>query len=303
MSNFAYGLTGDTRTWTDETGGVWSNVLTAAITVITDDLQKDDNGDVLRLTPVTSLAEVQATSNSYWKDGSNKLYIHTFDDATPDRTTMLLSIARMNLSSGHTNYLENIRIINGLRLSNNTTPRNYFNAKNCQFAFAESTEGFLAQGNITLFLDSCGFIYNYEDGIDYSAVSGYNAHSIEYNCYGYYSGATLTSGINNISTGHDDSRIIRVNGMYSYSEGPVVHDVNTSQSWNVDCIAYNSNSSVAANKSAFACGTGADTSKMWLDGCATKNDGTFGAEVRSGSMYIRNSRILNIESGSVLIDY
>jgi hypothetical protein len=222
----------------------------------------------------------------------------------------LFSIDRtsyVTASAPFTNYYENVRFVNGVRISNTAGTYHTLIAKNCDFCFNTTTNGLNIEGRITTFLEECEAYKNKADGFSYNDASSISCRCIEVRCCGFMNGENSTTSINNGSTSHGGTRILRIGGIYFENEGPNMHDVNNSRSLNIDCVAYSSVSTLSANKSAFALGAAASESCMtWLDGCTTHNENTtFGAEDRTGlgSISIRNCSIKNIEPGTILTTY
>lgn len=307
-STFCFGVIGTERTWTSVGSGTFSNSLTAAITVVLDTTKFDSNGDYFRLTPLTSLAAVQATPDSFWKDaGTNTLYVHYADGLTPSRPSAVMSISAVSFTSNQNQYREGIDFINGVTINNTTANVAVWSHKRCSYLFNTTTNGVTIRGNVRSYFENCKAAKNFLDGFNYHESSGQVPVPIEVYCYAYKNGENNTTSINNGSTVHETVRILRVGGVYFYNEGPNIHDVNSSKSLNIDCVAYDSLAVNSANKSNYALGAAASESAiMWLDGCTTHGESTtFGAEDRSGldNIMIRNSYISNIEPGTSLTPY
>ncbi len=307
-SNFCRGILGTDVVWTSVGSGTFSNVLSAAITLVVDTSVLDENGLPLRLTKLTSLVDVQATPVSWYKDtGTNTLYVHYADGLTPSRNSAMMAIAASGNTNGHNNYIENFTFIGGASFNNNSATPTTTVYKNCDFIFNTTTNGFSALGNGIVFMENCKSCFNFLDGFNYHKSGVYNVSAIEIGCVGFGNGENNTTSINNGSTAHDNCRVLRIGGIYFDNEGPNVHDVNDSKSLNIDCVAYNSLAVDEDNKTDFALGAAEDEAcKIWLDGCFTRNElTTFGAEDRSGlgNIFVRNSFIKNIEGGTYLTTY
>jgi|TARA_Y100000310_G_C20704425_1_gene834148 hypothetical protein len=195
--------------------------------------------------------------------------------------------------------LDNVTILGGFSfLSGNDSTDSFYN---CDFIYSDINGILFDKSGKEVYLENCTAYRNLDDGFDYDS----DTIAIEVNCVAFENGYGASTGINNGSTAHSDAIVLRINGIYHSNEGPNVHDVNNAKSLNIDCIAYNSTSTIAGNKSDFACGTSTDATQMWLDGCATKTDDSFGAEIRStnADIYVRNSIIKNVESGTTLTSY
>lgn len=307
-STVSFGVIGTERTWVSVGSGTFSNSLTAAVTVVLDTSKFDTDGDYFRLTPKTSLADVQTTPDSFWKDSStNTLYVHYADGLTPSRTSAVMAISQITHTNGHNNYRENIDFILGTSTNNTTATASTVNHVNCAYLFNTTTNGFYMRGNVNIYAEKCRAAKNFLDGFNYHESSSRNPAGIEFRCIGYKNGENNTSSINNGSTTHENVRILRVGGIYFNNEGPNVHDVNTAKSLNIDCVAYDSVAVTSTSKSNFALGAAAsETCVMWMDGCVTHGETTtFGAEDRTttGNIFVRNCYIGNVESGTILTTY
>lgn len=307
-STFCFGFVGTERTWASIGSGTFSNSITAAVTVILDTSKFDSDGDYFRLTPLTSLVDVQANPDSFWKDsGTNTLYVHYADGLTPSRNSAVMAISQITHTNGHNNYRENIDFILGTSTNNTTATASTINHINCSYLFNTITNGLTIRGNTISYLEKCRAGKNFLDGFNYHKASTYNPIPIEYRCIGVKNGENNTTSINNGSTTHEEVKILRVGCIYFDNEGPNVHDVNSALSWNVDCVAYDSAAVTPTSKSNFALGAAAaETCEMWLDGCTTHGEGTtFGAEDRTGldGINVRNTFLGNIEPGTTLTDY
>jgi hypothetical protein len=306
MANFVFGLVGSDRTWINLGDGVWSNSLSANITCVCESDLYDLDGNLLRYTNQNSLSEVESIVGSFWKDNStNTIYIHTLDGLTPARGNLLLGIARI-ANVGIKNYCENIRILLGFENNNSSATKRYILLNKCESGFNTTENNINIRGNVFFFFEKCASYKSFRDGFAYYASGAYSPHGIEFNCHGYLNGENNTNSINNGSTLHGNSRIVRIGGVYWGNEGRNVHDVNSSQSLNIDCVSYDSSSTSSGSKSAFAVGASImETCKMWLDGCVAVDTNTFGAENLSadGNLMGRFNSILNIKPGTNITTY
>ncbi len=306
MSNMAYGYLGSSRTWTNSGGGVWTNPITADAISCIDSDRFDSYGNPFSLLRANSLIDCQNTPDSYFKDSVTGLMnIHTNDGSSPARTSIIFSVSQMVVHAG-TNYCENIRFIGGVAISISNATKSVFTAEKCHFSFNSTGNGIKAEGNINLFISECRSYDNFFDGFNYHERYGFNPYFVESNCIGYENGKNNSSSINNGSTAHESVIGLRVGCLYFNNEGPNVHDVNNAKTWNVDCVSFNSVSINPDRRSDFALSAiNGELCKMWLDGCGTKDDGSFGAENRSSSaeLFQRNSTIKNIKTGTSIIDY
>jgi hypothetical protein len=303
-SNFFYGVLGSERTWTNQGGGVYSNVMTASPYLICETNVYDEDGLYFRYSEVFTLSDCQTTPSTYYRDSStNTTYIHTSDNNTPNRNDLILSLNELEIKGGKFNYCENITFIGGVSVISDL--ETFISHLNCKSIFSKTINGYTFKGNITSYLENCIASKNFLDGFNYHGFNGFNCTSIEVDCIAFKNGEGNTSSINNGSTTHEDGRILRVGGCYFNNEGPNVHDVNSSKSFNIDAVSYDSIAINPENRTSFALGAGNnETGKMWLDGCLHKGVEK-SLEDRAGlnNIYIRNSVLPNIEVGTNITFY
>ena len=302
------GVTGASRTWINDGGGIYhtANWLATTMSVI-DKYIIDENGVPFKLSEKASLLEVQSNNNSYWHDTINKLlYVRCVNDRLPDIDIFVLI---NNFSTGapigaFSVYFENI-ILPGGFLANNQKEHNVVIVMyNCIIHDGHKIYNNLMSisGNTKAWLENCVFSNTGYDCISWKESNSYNPCGLEIGVISYNAGIDSLTDINNASTGHDESVILRLNGKYYNSKGPVVHDVNTCKSLNVNVVSGESNSILAANKSSFAVATATgETAQMWLYKCTGGTVTTFGAENRAtgtAHLYMKKSSIQNVEPGT-----
>lgn len=306
---FYYGFSGTDKTWTDIDDGVFTTPSTVDTKTLADSSNLDSNGVPTKLVSVADAGEVTATKNSYFRDsGTDVLYVHTFDDREPDGD-IIASLDSIAITAAKVNYAENIDFVSGVTVTNSTATKNDFTAKDCNFILSADSNGVTVKGNVVFVLDNCSSYDNNLGGYHYEKSSTYEVDAIENYSKAYRNGIGNTTGLNVGSSAKDDSRVLRIGGLYYNNEGPGINDMTTAKSLNIECSAYASLSTVADAKSGFVCaadGDSGETSVMWLDSCRNNgNDDTIGAENRGPNsiLYIRNSELKDVKAGTVLTEY
>jgi hypothetical protein len=199
--------------------------------------------------------------------------------------------------------MENIQVYGGydaVRLITqvNQTSINDFYANRCKFSYAQGKEGngFTLKGGNS-YLVNCIASKNFRDGFNYHKNLNINTNCIEINCIGRSNGYEEYGHINNGSTQHDGGKIIRINGKYYENQGGNIADTSSkTQSFNVNCEAYDSRSAIIdynfnlnyyAYNSNFTAHSG---STFWL--IDSISDGKSKVDVRiekNAKMYVRNN--------------
>ena len=228
----------------------------------------DSNDDYQEPTLQTSIATVEANAGSYWING-NLVYVHTFDNRVPDSNIWVTLTARNAKISGDVHiYCENIDFVGGyagLEFDNtgaNQTPEFY--AKNCKFRHTAGN-GLEITGQSKVILQDCLAAKNSGDGFNYHVLNGVVPKVIEINCISRNNG--VTGDEDNGSTVHDGGSVIRLNGQYYLNRGPNVVDSAALESWNLGCIAHNSQTIIPGAAHDFNAAGGSGV--MWLDRCVS----------------------------------
>lgn len=281
------------------TGGqtyVWQATLTNVFDVL-DPTSLDVDGDYNRLTKVGSIAAVDAAQNSWYTDGA-VVYVRLTADRTPTSlptsTTaprVLVNEANGSVLGNQTVYLENIIFeggTDGLLLtaaSSVSYPRFY--GKNVEMKYANNNNLTLRGGYS--FCEQCVAAKAYRDGFNYHIINSAPTLALEVNCIGRNNG-WAGDNINNGSTSHDGSTMVRLNGRYYGNNGPNVIDVNDGgQSWNLGTTAYNSTGSGSSKVDYSNQGL----HKMWLDSVNwAPSTSTYAFWVQaSANIYIHNATL------------
>jgi len=230
----------------------------------------DEYGDFkYRYVEMSSIQAVEDTQGSWWWDSvSEKFYIHCIDDRVPDNfIAPILSLDTVLINSQNTYYFENINFAFGYWSPFTAKGNSTILAKNCSFRYASVSNGFSAKGCKLAILIDCSASQSRADGFNYhhDIATGVSPNFLEINCFGYRNGLESPIDNNNGSTSHDSVRGIRVNTVAFLNKGAQIADVNLSQTWNVGCVAYNSQSITDGFNAGF--GLYDVGGKYWLQNC------------------------------------
>lgn len=263
------------------------------ITGVVDMSVKDVYGDWMQYTQVSTIDNVTEVAGSYAHIGG-VLYVHTVDNRIPDADLLLFAGgSNIAMSGGHTLYLENLKVIEGvnpLLVTDNGSgshPKVY--AKNCTFAYSayQSGDAVSLQGVEIAVFQNCTAKHAKKDGFNYHALNGVVPKAIEIGCTAYGCGYA-TDNDDQGSTIHDGGKIIRVNGNYfGNRSGNIADESEGTQSWNIGCVSHESNGGSGGYNTNFFCYGGV---KMWLDSCVG-----YGSEINcyvsdGGKIYTRFNR-------------
>ena len=273
------------------------------------------DGDWSRLTLNATYAAGELDAGTYGIIGS-VVYVRTADSRAVTNASVKVSITAVLLQSDGavTTYFEGLTCQGGYSTFGATAgaARPTMYAKNCVFSYCGSAAS--PQNGINIYattvgLQGCTTFGNYLDGFNYHEKGVYTGNAFEVNCAGYRSGWS-GSNANNGSTIHAGCQIVRVNGVYHDTNGPIIADVGAgTNSWNVGCSAYGSTATTAeALASYFSQCTGG---AMWLDGCKADPAQTASWDIAAnigGIVYTHNfiSRgkiYIDTASGAKLIPY
>jgi len=213
------------------------------------------NGVYTPLALKTSVAEVNATANSFYAvsngGGSYTIYVHTFDGREPDSNTILLNGYSLNIYTDAydpTYYFKNIQFVGKVNISTSTAGANrghtYF--ENCTLH-----NGIRAYRSAEVILRSCSGWAVDNDIVEVSGGLG-TPNFIEIDCD---FALNISGGDNQASTTHT-SKIIRIGGNYHDISDQGIADALDGYCWLVGVHIYD-------------CGVGlyADVVGAWLDTC------------------------------------
>ena len=273
----------DDLTYT-KTGGqnyVYQATRSSVINVI-DSIRKDDDGNLKLLSTATSIADCDATPNSWFTDNIT-LYIHSADSGIVNDFTHrgIMSSKGAALYGDHNIYLSNIDMYGGntgsLDIRNGST--NAVVTNNCRMNYAISgTFGSEVAKNGAAILD-CGLFAAFDSEASNNSADGFNLHinnsvipdALTVNCKGFSNGHRLSSTVsNNGISVHDGSKLIDIGGTWLKSKGTNAGHVSAgTEAWHFGSVSGMSEGDVIAGGSITwgAFGAWDSTSKMWLDSC------------------------------------
>lgn len=229
----------------------------------------DSNDDFPELTKVTSIAEVDATANTWWYDATEDIvYVRTQDDRAPDADIwcmMSIPNGRMN-DDGITYYIEGIDFYGGSNCfgSNpDTGETNKLLFKNCKFKYSNGDGVAFGKGFIVI-MQNCEVARSNQDGFKCD-TTGTPANFIMINCIGRdngYYGAT--ENLNGYSR-HGPGNTVAINTSFIGNRGPGCRDITSSNYWMLGCTTGPQIISTVG----FSIGELNEGSKAWLDTCTS----------------------------------
>ena len=221
------------------------------------DIQQKDKGIFFNLVRVYSKADCASTDNTYFIDG-NDVYVNQCGKVVSDETIVLGLGLNSNGAFRCTDftentliYLENINILQSnnaaVHCNNNTNYDVTLYIKNCKFynnLAAQYTLDSISNKGCYMICENVVCNNTGKDGFNYhSSSTDKEAIAIEINCtsincgYGQTESAKLS---NNSTTAHNASQVVRVGGVYGYSNGGNVVDIDTVKSVCYGCIIFDS---------------------------------------------------------------
>jgi hypothetical protein len=258
---------------------------------VLDWLNLDSNGYPTLYSEKTSLAEVQASPGSWWKDGAgNTLYVRCVDSRPPDanlrayRNTAVMNVGADDRSL----YFENITFEVSAKSSRHVrlyaaTSAGGFRAcfKNCVFRHCFSTYHMVQiHGVAEVIYQNCSAYHSLMDGFNYDVLNTIVPKAIEIRCRACHCGNAGGSTYN-ASTVHNGVNIVRLMGDYARCYGPSVADAGNCRSWNLGCVAHDSLSPSGSSSTSFYLSAPAG-SLMWLDRCTSYHPPTYDLVIESG---------------------
>jgi hypothetical protein len=259
-----------TLTWTLNTGSTYETTPGMSIGQVFDVNVKDENGDPYRLVARTSIALVNANPGSFFYDpGTLKVYVRTAAGTNPSSTVILLGIAEGTVTGNRALFMKNIRVEGGgIGLLDNTVavPRLYMVDSSVKYGAnngIRTLAGYAYLQRVTVALSGL-------DNMNYHDNGALKSRALEIDCFSYGSGYLLAGSVsesNNASSMHDDGVVLRINGIYTDSWGPVIPDTGTSTSWNIGVSAFKSLAPTASQNNAYYTETGMTLIDCQSSGC------------------------------------
>lgn len=284
-------------TWTQDS--TYTNVYYTTRSNVNEviDIRGKDNNVFSRLKTRGSKELVSNELNTCYIEGTT-LYVNIGEEPTFDKLLVTVSVA-LNIdltpSANRTVYCENITFINTnssfVKAEGSASYDLIFKADKCKFLFGIGTNALSVKGCNTI-LKNCEASYSFSyDGFNYHSSNNKICNSIEINCVGDYNGYGSSQNINNGSTSHDGSKILRINGKYYNNKGGNVVDINQNTlSLNFNCYSFDSN---AANQDSNNCdySTQSAGTTMYLYNCYSRGNSKYNLVAASDStIYISNCR-------------
>lgn len=237
------------------------------------DLYPGGDGYLLGYTKQTSVADCQANPGSYYISGSS-VYVHTHDSRAPDSDVKVcLSVNNIVQTNEIDLYIEGIIMYGDTPVRYTQTSANTGKSIAYNAAFVHNAQSDCYDMN-DVAISRCMNVVVHDgahDGFSYHTDNASShttrTQALEYNCtakrFGE-SGETTRNG----SSAHEECKVLRINGTYSDTYGPVIHDVTQARSVNLGVTASNCLTGAADNED---CGFRvADVgSAMWLRDCTT----------------------------------
>ncbi|AVO23022.1 putative tail fiber protein [Bacillus phage Anath] len=282
-------------TWVAEgTPNVYKTTRTLTYEVL-DSKYYDKYGDYLGLTKRASIAEVSATPNSWYTDGTT-VYVRLTDDRTPSNLVKVYVGGGNGYVAGNKKvYVEGVKFFGGdnpfegITTAKTDTQELYF--KDCEFKYGrksdDSSNGLNIKGTSLVYSQNCIASKNQRDGFNYHVYNEVIPNAIEVDCVAYENGVQNSENNNNGSTMHDAGNIIRINGTYFSNKGPNVIDVGGCHSWNVGCVSFDSRSSTDSSDTNYLNQDGS----MWLDTCVSYDSISDVVTVGAGSTFVRRTQV------------
>jgi hypothetical protein len=231
------------QTWT--VNGTYPNVyqLTRSnVASVWDETWLDSEGFWRRLTLQSSVLDVNNNAGSYYVDGSNVVYVRTFDSRMPSNSINLMlgsGGAIFTYNGPYKLWVNNIRFAGVRQVRVEATsavlvPTAYFQNGWSRYN-TETWDGIQ-------FLSCDSYCRNFTasknvlDGIDYTNTVTRANRFYEDSCGGRSNGTT--TGANNGTTSHGGAIGIRLNSRASLNDGPNIADVDAgTTTLNVNCVA------------------------------------------------------------------
>lgn len=244
--------------YTEDGTGTWK-ATSAGVTVVYDLGVLDTNGIPIPYVYKTTKDECQAEIKTWYTDGTT-VWIHTDDNLIPDSNFIVCSNDAQTIKLLGTSkfYMKNVMSLGTSSIgamdvrgdATGATVVGEFIHDNCKFVGGR-TDG--TNGTNAFATQSVKYVYGFNSIAAYGRLDGFNYHFsevpdanrrdcfvLEYGCKSYNHGGLSSAETNNSSTCHEGVNILRINGDYSDSRGPIVADVNACYSIIIDCVAYNS---------------------------------------------------------------
>lgn len=247
----------DNHEWTQDTD--YPNIYTTSRAGVNNvvDIQQKDEGIFFDLVQVYSKEDCANTDNSFFVD-SPDIYVNQCGKTVSDETIVLGlglnsagAIQCTNFTQDTLIYLKNINILqsnnSAVHCNNNTNHTVTLYISDCKFynnyAPQYNLDSISSKGCYTI-CENVVCNNTRKDGFNYhDSSTNIPAIGIEINCTSINCGYGQTGSeraSNNSTTGHQNSQIVRVGGVYGYSNGGNVVDIDTVKSVCYGCTIFDS---------------------------------------------------------------
>lgn len=285
-------------TWTLEAGSIYKTTRSATQLVAdTRAANRTAWGDYAVYVKKDDLASI--TGPGQWAIVNSTVYVWALGDANlaTDASFMRLSVTSVTgvqVNGNNISYVEGIEFEGGGTAANGqiaaftanstdaTAPR--IVAVDCSVKY-NLASGYSLTGGLWGVFVRCLSQSNGLDGFNYHKDTLNGSPSvpefIEIDCTSRHNGVNATVENCNASSAHDGVVGIRLNGEYANSFGPLIADVTGAKTWNLGCLAKESDA--VTNSYAFAATGPTTAAQMWLDECLG-TDCDFGYVANTGSI-------------------
>lgn len=277
--------------WSDNLDGTYTHTLPSGsvdeVYDLEDTVNVDDLGYLIQLTEVNTLSECKATEGTWFRNGSTAV-VHRRSAGVPTNNTVYcLRSSPIGFRDFSTKvYFEGFKTFGGqnggMTIDNATGIYKGFN-NDYLYGTGSSGDSFNAFGSYLVINENCLAAAGEKDGFNYHNNANRETHAIEINCKGI---GNRTFGTGNGTTAHEDCRVIRLGGQYSYNNGPGIVDIGSVKCLNVACSSSNNRNDPNSKGFLFT-----ETVEAWCDGGnATKN--------RTADFETQNSAIMHIRDAN-----
>ncbi|MBB1599484.1 hypothetical protein [Variovorax sp. UMC13] len=269
----------EAQTWVAHTTpGVWKTTRSAVVQV------RDETSQVELTSPTgvkgyeaifyrkpATQAEMESTPATWFTIGSDQ-YVHTHDGRMPDASLLLLAgVNNCVFSVNKRWYIEGVTFEGGVgdavgSISAGIGAAGSVILERCNIRYAQGNA--IAATGIPLVIQHLGErkgclldISNYHLG-----GNGYDCNALEIDVVSFDSGDTDGVNNDNITTGHENTRLISIGCKGWGSVGPIGAHINTTQAWLLGCELGGSRSTAPGTASGAAVLAG-NTAKVWAEDC------------------------------------
>lgn len=193
-----------------------------------DETELDADGDWTKQALVASVAAVAALPGSYYIDGSNVLYVHTWDSRQPDNQYhVFISTTYFLFQGQYKIWFDNINFVGLQAIGMQNISSTEFvtvHQRNCTFKYMPKAANSVVYTGVDVYSENCVVAKNGKDGFNYHDRNGRVCHVLEYGCLGLYANGSDGEGNNNGSTSHDGGSVIRIGCRAWENDGPNLID-------------------------------------------------------------------------------